>query len=129
MRDMGLVPRSKYSKPRDRTALINELCQEKRLFIHESCQDLITALRGGWHRKKDDPDEEEEDGYFEHLGDALGYLVYNIVGVKARSSSRIAKLEKDQLEEEDSEVAIKLVKYGLNKKIQRPRTFHLPGMR
>ena len=78
MRRNGLRARSEYSRPRDRADLVDNLFRAGRLFIHESCRDTINACSGFWRR--DSEGEPEKDGWWDHHGDALGYLVWNEIG-------------------------------------------------
>lgn len=84
MRDEGYHPVSKASNMEIRAELINDLCKAGRLKIHaKNCPRLITALRGGWYR-----DQVTKicvhDHTYEHLGDALGILLFGELGAKGR---------------------------------------------
>lgn len=93
MIDEGLQPKHKFSKPRDRAQLVNYLLQNNRLFVHKSCKNLILALSGGWHMDEDNADP-EKDGFFEHLGDALGYLCIGPFGFKGYKKARGSVINK-----------------------------------
>ena len=117
LRDMGYRPFHKYSKPRDRAALINELLSKKRLFVHAAnCPILVAALRGGWHREEDS-DEPAKDGYYDHIADALGYLLWGEFGAKARKGSDVRDLGDDDI-----------TPNGLVRKARRMARLILPGM-
>jgi len=118
MRDCGLRPRSSYSKPRERAELLDDLLRAGRLFVHESCEKTICALGGYWHREKDS-DEPEKDGYFEHVGDSLGYLAHGVFGSKGRRIGR----EVDSALREADEDSYEPKYPGL-----RQRGFATPGM-
>lgn len=87
LRDLGFRPRSAYSRPRERAELIDDLLRTGRLYVHASCEKTIAALDGYWHREKES-DEPEKDGYYDHIGDALGYLVWGVFGSKGRKLAR-----------------------------------------
>lgn len=61
--------------------------------IHPRCKVLISALKGGY-RLKEDGETPHKDGYYDHLIDALRYLVYNLYGsgmVQVATASEAAK--------------------------------------
>lgn len=63
------------------------------ILIHPRCRVLIEALKGGYHLKEDG-ETPKKDGYYDHLMDALRYIVYNIYGagmVNVASPSEAAK--------------------------------------
>lgn len=73
------------SVPRDRVTLIKQLLKEGRLHIHARCEYLIEALEQAQWAKRGAPmgtagepimkETYQEDGYYEHPLDALGYLL------------------------------------------------------
>lgn len=98
LRSYGYSPRHKYSKPRDRADLINHLLQTGKLKIHKNCSILLAALGGGWHREEDS-DEPEKDGFYDHIADALGYLVWGIYGAKGERKNRLDEGKQLDLDE------------------------------
>lgn len=74
MRDLGKTVLHSYSRPEERALGTNILCRQRRLFVHESCEYVIKTLRAGWARDEDG--ELIKDNYWEHVADAIGYLVW-----------------------------------------------------
>lgn len=51
--------------------------------IHRRCEYLISCLKGGWrYPEKGIPGHPEKDGYYEHGGDMIRYLICNMFPIK-----------------------------------------------
>lgn len=51
---------------------------ESNFLIHPRCKILIEGLRGGYHRE-DNAEDPAKDGYYDHLMDALRYVLVHLV--------------------------------------------------
>lgn len=118
MRTFGMNGRSRYSKPRDRAQLLDDMFRNRRLFIHESCKWHRAAFAGGWQR--DDNGEPIKDGAYDHVGDSAGYLAFNEFGATGMKFSRSDDREQPGNALEDAPYTPK------GNVIQR--LFRLPGM-
>lgn len=84
--ECGRNPQHSFSRPEWRGELINELFRTKRLWIADHLQTLINCLTYGW--VKDEKGEMVKDGYWEHIADSLGYLVWGLFKGKAQAEMR-----------------------------------------
>lgn len=84
--ECGRNPRHSYSRPDWRGQLVNELLRTQRLWISKKCRVLINALAYGWSRDNDG--EIISDGYWEHIGDSLGYLCWGVFKGRLTTSVR-----------------------------------------
>ena len=88
MREHQLNVFCRKSSPLARVEIIQKLLQTWRedrpsLLINRSCQFLIDALAGGYHyQDRQDKEEVEKDGLYEHIIDALGYAAVNMFAAR-----------------------------------------------
>lgn len=85
-KECGRNPKHSYSRPDWRGQMINELLRTQRLMIAKHLRVLINALKYGWAR--DDSGDIISDGYWEHIGDSLGYLCWNVFKGKLANTVR-----------------------------------------
>lgn len=81
--DFGVKAKSQASGPRERADLLNKLFRQRRLRVHTTLKILRNGFRGGWHKDKHGEDP-EKDGFYEHVMDALGYIVWRLFAKKKR---------------------------------------------
>lgn len=90
----GIVGSCKQSTYRERKELIEQKLSLliggiPALVVDDSCQTIIDGFLGGYHYpevKQDNPEKETpfEDGYYEHLMNALEYIVVNLFSVRKK---------------------------------------------
>lgn len=114
MRDLGRTVRHSYSRPEERALGTNILCRQRRLFVHESCDYVIKTLRAGWARDEDG--ELIKDNYWEHVADAIGYLVWGLF------QHQLRKLIPKKLGKR-KEAHSKMIKEQLKQAKEKPKSF------
>ena len=84
LRNMGINPEFRHTNILEGLEQIRQLLQIRAdgntgLVVSTKCQDIIDGFQGGYHYPdKDVPGEvPEKDGYYDHLMDALRYIVVN----------------------------------------------------
>jgi len=95
---MGIRPQYRKTLVMDGVTILRRLLQVREdgepgvLFDVAQCPRLLEAFDGGCHYPENRPDDEvyEKDGFYEHLVDALRYLVvhrFRVTGEDARSTA------------------------------------------
>jgi len=82
---LDIIIQTRKIRPKDRVNLIRTMCREKEdgfiaLKIDNGCQLITDAFLGGYVRN--DKDEPVKDGYYDHLMDALQYLLINLYDIR-----------------------------------------------
>ena len=85
LRSLGIRIQTRRVRPKDRVNLLRTMCREKRggfigLKADSGCQVINDAFLGGYLRN--DKDEPIKDGYYDHLMDALQYLLINLYDIR-----------------------------------------------
>ncbi len=101
MHEHGIFPVYKKTTIADGIKAIKDLLDTRAVnsldpnfIIHPRCKRLIEAMRGGYHRA-DGEDHPEKDGYFDHLMDAMRYVLIHLMRAH-RFNKAASHLERTQ---------------------------------
>ena len=91
LRQKGINIQSRFTQIKDGVNLIRNLLLPKpdgfiKFKVDEKCTLIVDGFLGGYTRKDNGEDEPEKDGYYEHLFDALRYMIVVLYNAKTFSS-------------------------------------------
>lgn len=91
LRQKGINIQSRNTQVKDGINIIRNLLLPRpdgfvKFKVDECCKLLVDGFLGGYVRKEDGEDEPEKDGYYEHLFDALRYMIVVLYNPKTYNS-------------------------------------------